>query len=252
MDGAATSRFALSAVVILLVIALVAFAYALVGHGGASGYLAVMAILSFSPAIMKPTALLLNLSVSVIAFVQFQRAGCFRWRLFWPFAVTSIPFAFLGGKVDLDPLVYERVLAVCLVIAALRLFGLFGASDRHIADPPIAMGLFVGAIIGLLAGMLGIGGGVLLSPLLLVCAWADAKSAAAVASLFIFVNSAAGLMGMNVDIASLDQGLLTWVLAAMVGGILGSWVGARRAPEPRLRQALGVVLLLASLKLLWS
>ena len=236
---------------LLLLFAVVAFAYSLVGHGGASGYLAIMALLSFTPALMKPTALVLNLFVSLIAFVQFYRAGHFRWKLFWPFAIVSIPCAFLGGRIDLDPLWYKRLLGLCLVVAALRLFGLFSRRDHAISEPPIVLALFFGAAIGLLSGLLGIGGGILLSPVLLLAAWADAKTAAAVSSLFIFVNSAAGLIGSRSEMAVIDPSMFLWIGATVIGGLLGSWIGARRAPEPRLRQVLGGVMVLASIKLFW-
>jgi uncharacterized membrane protein YfcA len=235
----------------IALIALVAFAYAMVGHGGASGYLALMGIAHFQGAVMKPTALLLNLCVSLIAFVQYYRSGHFRWKLFWPFAVLSIPCAFVGAGITLDDLLYKRILALCIVIAGLRLLGVFTRGQRALRDVPLAIALVLGGVIGLLSGMLGIGGGVLLSPVLLVCAWADAKTAAATASLFIFVNSAAGLIKVQGMQNAFTQDMLLWTGAAIAGGLLGSWIGARKAPEPRLRQALGMVLLAASIKLFW-
>lgn len=236
---------------ILLLVATVAFAYAMVGHGGASGYLALMGVLGFAPEVMRPTALILNICVSLIAFVQFWSAGHFRWKLFWPFALASVPFAFIGGRIGLDPLWYKRVLALCIIAAALRLFGMFGQGQRALRDVPLGIALAVGALIGGLSGMLGIGGGILLSPVLLICAWADAKEAAAVSALFILVNSIAGLAGMSIQALHLDHHMFIWSGTAIVGGLLGSFIGARRAPEPRLRQALGGVLLLASIKLCW-
>ena len=232
-------------------IAVVAFAYAMVGHGGASGYLALMGVMGFAPDVMKPSALVLNLCVSLIAFAQFARAGHFKWKLIWPFAVASVPCAFLGGRITLDPLLYKRILAVCIVISALRLLGVFASRTREAREVPIPLALFIGAAIGMLSGMLGIGGGILLSPVLLLCAWADAKTAAATSAAFIFVNSAAGLVGMKTMTHVFDPSMIVWSSAAIGGGLLGSWIGARKAPEPRLRQALGVVLLLASVKLFW-
>ncbi len=237
--------------VILLLVAAVAFAYALVGHGGASGYLALMGVLGFAPEVMRPTALLLNICVSLIACIQFSAAGHFRWKLFWPFAVASVPLAYLGGRVGLDPLWYKRALALCIIVAALRLLGLFGPGKRAQRDVPLLLALIIGAIIGLLSGMLGIGGGILLSPVLLLCAWADAKGAAAISAPFILVNSIAGLLGSSSEAFHIDWTMLLWAGTAVIGGILGSWIGARKAPEPRLRQALGAVLLLASIKLCW-
>jgi uncharacterized protein len=241
----------MSEAAILLLVATVAFAYAMVGHGGASGYLALMGVLGFAPEVMRPTALILNICVSLVAFVQFRAAGHFRWKLFWPFALASVPFAFMGGRIGLDPLWYKRALALCIIMAALRLFGLFGQGQRTVREVPLSVALVVGAMIGAASGLLGIGGGILLSPVLLLCAWADAKEAAAVSALFIFVNSIAGLAGMSVRSLPLDQDMLIWSAAAVLGGLLGSYIGARTAPEPRLRQALGAVLLLASVKLWW-
>ena len=238
-------------VVFILLIAVVAFAYGMVGHGGASGYLALMGIAGVAIEVMKPSALVLNLCVSIIAFAQFARAGHFRWKDFWPFALLSIPCAFIGASIELDPLLYKRILGVCIIIAALRLFGLFGTGPREQRTAPLLLAFLIGALIGLVSGMLGIGGGVLLSPVLLLCAWADAKSAAATSALFIFVNSAAGLVSLKSSGVSFTPQILLWAAVAIVAGTLGSWLGARKAPEPRLRQALGVVLLLASIKLVW-
>lgn len=236
---------------LLLLLFGVAFAYGMVGHGGASGYQAVLGIAGLSAVVIKPTALVLNLGVSAIAFVHYWRAGHFRWRMFWPFALLSIPCAFLGAGISLSDLLYKRLLAACVVIAALRMLGLF---DRDSAQPraiPIGLAIPIGAGLGLASGALGIGGGILLSPLLLMARWADAKSAAATSALFIFVNSAAGLVNVSSAGVLFTGEMMGWVLAAMIGGLIGAWLGARRAPEPRLRQALGVVLLLASVKLIW-
>ncbi len=235
----------------IALIAFVAFAYAMVGHGGASGYLALMGVMGFAPDVMKPSALILNLCVSLISFAQFARAGHFNWKVFWPFAIASVPCAFIGGGIHLDPLLYKRILGVCIIIAALRLFNVFKSGKRELRDAPIPLALVIGGAIGLLSGMLGIGGGVLLSPLLLLFAWADAKSAAATSAAFIFVNSAAGLVGMKSGTNIPAHDLVVWTSVAIAGGLLGSWIGARKAPEPRLRQALGAVLVLASIKLIW-
>jgi uncharacterized protein len=232
-------------------IALVAFAYSMVGHGGASGYLALMGVLAFEPYVMKPTALLLNLCVSAIATVQFTRAGHFQWRSFWPFAILSVPMSFIGYGIHLDPLVYMRVLAVCLLFAVARLLGLFGQGAAPIKPVPIPAGMLIGATIGLLSGMLGIGGGILLSPVMLLCRWGDAKRVAAVSAPFILVNSASGLLRAADTGFSVPANMWLWLIVAVAAGILGSWVGATRLVEVRLRQALGVVLLFASIKLFW-
>lgn len=237
--------------VLIVLIALVAFAYAMVGHGGASGYLALMGIAGITPDHMRPSALLLNLCVSGISFVQFARAGHFSWRGFWPFALLSIPCAYIGAGISLDHQVYKWILAGCIIFAGLRLLGLYDRDARVAQEAPLAAAIPIGAGIGLLSGMLGIGGGVLLSPVLLLFAWSNAKTAAATSALFIFANSAAGSAKLSSMPAAFTNDMLIWVAVAIVGGVVGSWVGARKAPEPRLRQALGVALLLASVKLIW-
>lgn len=237
--------------ILIVLVLVIAFAYAMVGHGGASGYLALLALVGTASEVMKPTALLLNLCVSLISFTQFFRAGHFRWRMFWPFALLSVPCAFIAAGFQLDDRIYGRLLAACIVIAALRLLGVFGAGEKSTLEVPVVPALLIGAVIGSLSGLLGIGGGVLLSPVLLMCGWANAKTAAATSALFIFVNSAAGLLNVRSIPVAFTQEMLLWTGAAVCGGLLGSWVGARKAPEPRLRQALGIVLLLASIKLLW-
>ena len=241
----------MDAVLVIGLIAAIAFLYAMVGHGGASGYLALMAVIGFSPLVMKPTALLLNLCVSSIATVQFARAGHFQWRMFWPFALTSVPMSFIGYGIGIehDPRLYLQLLGVCLLIAAARMFGLFGQGAAGTKPAPIAIALTIGAGIGFVSGMLGIGGGILLSPLLLWCSWGNAKSAAAISAPFILVNSTAGLVRASQGAVFTGQETYVWVVAAVCGGLLGSWVGANKMIEPRLRQALGLVLVLASIKL---
>lgn len=235
-----------------LALLIIAALYAAVGHGGASGYLALMALMGYPQEVMRPSALLLNLFVSGISFAQFARAGHFRWRLFWPFALTSIPLAFIGAGITLDPLIYKRVLGVCLLFAVARLFGLFG---RQGADPRpvnLPLALFIGAALGLVSGIIGIGGGILLSPVLLLFRWADTKGTAAVSAPFIFVNSAAGLLGVLKVGEQPGADMLIWVGAALLGGLLGGHVGAVRLAEGRLKHVLATVLLLASVKLLFA
>lgn len=233
----------------LLVIAVIAFMYAMVGHGGASGYLALMAIMGLAVATMRPSALILNCCVSAIAFVQFAHAGHFKWKVFWPFAVLSVPAAWLGAQVDLDPLLYKRILAACLLVAVARLFGLLGKPQESLHQVPLLLALVIGAVLGLVSGMIGIGGGILLSPIILLMAWADVKTTAAVSALFILVNSLSSLVGLASKGIAFDPRMWWWIMAAVAGGALGSWLGAWRMPIPRLRQALGLVLLFASFKL---
>lgn len=235
-----------------VLLALIAFLYASVGHGGASGYLAAMTLLGFTNDVMRPTALVLNLFVSAVAFIQFARAGHFRWRVFWPFAITSIPFAWLGARIELDPTLYKQILAVCLLVAVARLFGLFGTGKQETRFPPVVLAMAIGAALGLLSGMIGIGGGILLSPLLLICGWSTVKESAGVSAAFIFVNSVAGIiaLGSTAVVMTMDHGI--WIAAALAGGLLGAYIGAKHYSPLRLKQVLGAVLLLASVKLLFA
>lgn len=237
--------------VIVGLIALVAFAYSMVGHGGASGYLALMTLAGISVDVARPSALLINLVVSGIAFAQYTRAGHFRWALFWPFAIASVPLAWAGAQIAIDPLLYKRLLALCLLFAVLRLFGVFGSQRDGVVPLPLLWALLIGAALGFVSGLIGIGGGILLSPILLFMRWAETKVTACVSALFIFVNSAAGLLGVEQLSSAVDQRFLAWSAVALVAGLIGSYVGAQRLPPLRLRQALGVVLLFASIKLWW-
>ncbi|MCC6653740.1 MAG: sulfite exporter TauE/SafE family protein [Flavobacteriales bacterium] len=235
--------------VLMLLIGLVAFAYAMVGHGGASGYLALLAIVGMSVPMAKSSALIINLFVSGISFAQYARAGHFWWRVFWPFALASVPMAWLGAGIDIEPLLYKRILAVCLLLAVLRMFGFFGKGGEAERAAPLPLALMIGAVLGLVSGMIGIGGGILLSPVLLLLRYADTKVTACTSALFILVNSAAGLAGTSELGAVLTPTLAAWVAAALIGGLAGAYIGAIMLQPVRLRQALGVVLLLACFKL---
>ncbi len=230
-------------------IALIALLYAAVGHGGASGYLALMALMGEDPQDMRTTALWLNLLVSAIATVEFMRSGNFRWSLFLPLILLSMPMAFLGASIVLDARIHEQALAGCLVLASWRLFRSSASPTTGLRPARPLVAVLLGGGIGLVSGIVGIGGGVLLSPALLLMRWCDARGAASVSAPFILVNSAAGLMGLQLH----EQAMripLGWLVAAFAGGVLGSAIGSRVLPDARLRQVLGVVLLLASTKLL--
>ena len=226
--------------------------YSSVGHGGASAYLAVMALAGLAPAVMRPSALVLNLIVAAIAAFRFARAGWFRWSLFWPFAVASIPFAFLGGAITLPETVYKRVLGFILLLAAYRLWRVFGKAEETLHPPPLSAALLWGAAIGMLSGLTGVGGGIFLSPLLLLAGWAEPKPTAAVSAAFIWVNSLAGLLGKPSSLAVLPEGIALWAAAAAIGGVLGAGLGSHRIPSLTLRRLLAVVLLIAGGKLLFS
>ena len=240
----------------VLVIAALIFAaallYSTVGHAGASGYLAVMALFGVAPAVMKPTALTLNVLVALIASARFYRAGRFSWRIFWPFAVASVPAAFLGGWLALDARVYRVVVGVVLLYAAWRMYGTARAGGEEPAThpPPTAAALPLGAGIGLLSGLTGVGGGIFLSPVLLLTRWAGVREASGVAALFILVNSVAGLLGHLSGAPALPSGLPLWAAAAVAGGWIGAGYGSRRLAVPTLRLLLAAVLVVAGAKLI--
>lgn len=230
---------------------LVALAYSSVGHGGASGYLAALTLFSLAASKMVPSALVLNLLVAGMAFVSFARAGHFSRRLLLPFVATSIPAAFLGGLIPVSVRTYSFLLAGALLFAAFRLiYSMGGAESEPSYKPPsVAVSLPVGAVLGFVSGMVGVGGGIFLSPLLLLLRWADAKRTAAVSAAFIFLNSAAGLYG-HLSRTQMDwPGMLPLVAAAFSGGLVGSYLGAWRLPSVWLRRILGIVLLVAAFKL---
>jgi hypothetical protein len=233
----------------LLLLPLVAGLYASVGHGGASGYLALMALLGVSPQAMRPSALLLNLFVAGISFWQYRQQGHFRLRLFAMFAVASMPMAFLGGSIEANPFLYKRLLALGLLLAVARLLGMFGGQGGQ-RQPSFAWGLPIGGAIGFFSGLIGIGGGIVLSPVLLLLRWATAKEAAAVSALFIWANSATGLAGQVWQGLEWAPELGGWAVLAVLGGLAGSWLGSRKWSDLRLRQVLACVLALASAKLL--
>lgn len=184
-----------SIVIFYIALFVIAFLYASVGHGGASGYLALMAIYGIAPEVMKPSALLLNLFVSSTSFIQFYRGGHFRMKLFWPLAVASIPMAFVGGLLHIDATLYKQILGVLLVIAVARFYFFGNVKNIQLKEPSLALSLLIGGVIGFFSGLIGIGGGIILSPVLLLLKWSDMKQTAAISALFIFVNSISGLMG---------------------------------------------------------
>ncbi|HLO38588.1 MAG TPA: sulfite exporter TauE/SafE family protein [Lacibacter sp.] len=229
---------------------LVAFLYASVGHGGASGYLALMAIFSIVPEVMKPTALLLNLFVSLTSFIQFYRGGYFKWNGFWPFALLSVPMAYFGGRVGIDSDVYKKILGLLLLIPVAR-FLFF--SNIQVDEPKkvnSGAAVVIGAVIGFLSGLIGIGGGIILSPVLLMLKWANMKQAAAISALFIFVNSLSGLAGQLTKGIQFTTDMYLYVVIAFAGGLAGAYFGSVKLKQGMLKYMLATVLLIAAVKLL--
>jgi uncharacterized membrane protein YfcA len=232
---------------LILLLAIMAFLYASVGHGGASGYLAIMAIFAIAPPVMKQTALLLNLGVSLMSFIAFYRQGYFKWNLFWPFALGSIPAAFLGARIPLTDSTYKQILGACLFLAVIRMVVTLKESEPRRLN--LGLGVLTGGAIGVLSGMIGIGGGIILSPLLLLFRWASLKEAAAVSALFIFVNSVSGLAGLKTWIPMDQSQMMYWLAASLVGGFLGARWGAAIASNVKVKWILALVLIIASVKL---
>lgn len=238
--------------VFLAVLPIVSFLYASVGHGGASGYLALMALFSFAPETMKPTALLLNLFVAGISFFYYYRGGFFDKKLFTTFAIASIPLAFLGGTIEIEASFYKKILALLLVFAILKMLNVFGKEKSTITPIKIWQGLFLGGIIGFFSGLIGIGGGIILTPVILIMHWGKMKEAAAVSALFIWVNSASGLVGQMSSGVTLEKESFVLVGIALLGGILGGYLGSKKIKNQSLRYILAAVLLIACAKLLFT
>jgi uncharacterized membrane protein YfcA len=238
-----------------LIIAILFFAgaalYASVGHAGASAYLAVMGLHNFAPGVMKPTALSLNILVAAVATFKFYRAGLFSWRLFWPFAVVSVPAAFIGGATVLPAQWYKVVVGIVLLYAAVWMFrSSLKPLTRATHPPALGVALTVGLALGFLSGLTGVGGGIFLSPLMLYMGWAETRATSGVAAPFILVNSIAGLAGHFSSVAQLPPNILIWGVAVLLGGLIGATYGSRRAPPPVLRMLLAIVLVVASVKLI--
>ncbi|MFM7739346.1 MAG: sulfite exporter TauE/SafE family protein [Planctomycetota bacterium] len=231
---------------------LAALLYASVGHAGASAYLAVMALLGVAPESMKPAALLLNLIVSIVAAIQFGKSGSFRWSLLWPFLLAAVPAAYVGGAMKLPGEVYKLLTGAVLLYAGGRfLWQSFSPKlpAEETAQPKLAIALAAGAAMGLLAGLTGTGGGIFLTPLVILMRWGTAREAAAISPLFILCNSASGLLGLGFQALSLPNGFLFWCFAVLVGGSLGAYLGSRKLGGRGLRLALALVLLIAGLKM---
>jgi hypothetical protein len=234
-----------------LLIFVAALLYSTVGHAGASGYLAAMALFNLAPDVMKPTALVLNLFVATVGTIRFARAGCFDWNLFWPFAALSIPFAFLGGAIQLPANAYKIILGVVLLFAAWRLaFKQSARAPAGLKPVVLPLALVFGALIGLLSGLTGVGGGIFLSPVILLLGWADVRKTAGVSVTFILVNSIAGLLGHWTSVKSIPHEIVWWAPAALVGGLIGSELGSRRLTPLTMRRLLAAVLVVAGIKLL--
>lgn len=238
-------------IIILGVLFLIAaLLYSSVGHAGASGYLAAMALMGLSPDVMKPTALAINILVAVIATFKFYRVGAFSWRVFLSLVITSIPCAFIGGFISLPSHIYKPIVGVVLVYAAWYSFRTANQSTYEVKFPSAPILLFSGAILGFMSGLTGVGGGIFLSPLLLFFRWAETKVISGIAAAFILVNSLAGFVGVLSKTPTLPSALPLWAVAAVIGGYIGAEYGSKRLGNPAIQKLLALVLVIAGVKMI--
>lgn len=224
--------------------------YTSVGHAGASAYIALMALFGLAPAVMRPTALALNILVAGFTSFRYLHAGLFRWRTLWPFLVGALPFAAIGGSVQLPGQFYRPLVGVILIIAGIRfLWPKELTTNQKPRDPPIVAGIAFGAVVGLLSGLTGTGGGIFLSPILLLAGWSDTRTASGVAAVFILCNSIAGLLGNVAIVKSLPADLPIYAVAVLAGATIGTTFGIKFA-VPVILRALGAVLTIAGCKLI--
>jgi len=239
----------------ILILAVLIFAaavlYSSVGHAGSSGYLTIMALMGVTPAVMKPTALTLNILVAAIATVKFYRAGYFSWALFSPLAIASIPCSFIGGYLTLPASIYNPITGGALLVAAYKLFRTHHTTTATSQAIPLLAALLSGTAIGFLSGVTGIGGGIFLSPLLLLMGWADPRQSAGISAAFILVNSIAGLLGHLSHTTLLPKTIIFWAPSAIIGGFIGAEYGSKHK-SANLQQLLSILLVIAGLKLLFS
>ncbi len=239
-------------ILFLVALFVVAFLYASVGHGGASGYLALMALFGVSTVYMRASALTLNLFVSAVSFYAFYRGGHFKLKILIPFVVGSVPMAFLGARMNIDPRLFKSILAVFLVVAIFRMVYVPKKGYKEVIPFNFLIAFFIGAFLGFFSGLIGIGGGIILSPLLLLLRWTNVKETAAISALFIFLNSASGILGLITSGIVISPNIIYWVVVAFAGGLLGAYTGSFRLSLIRLRYLLAFVLLLASVKLFFA
>jgi len=231
---------------------LISFLYSSVGHAGASGYLAVMALMSFPIESIKPVSLVLNIVVSLIATYKFLKSGCFDKKVFLVFAATSIPMAFVGGYIKIDSQWFKIFAGSFLVITAFLLISRqFIKSTGEIKKVNTPLALLIGAVIGLVSGLLGVGGGIFLSPIILLLSWTSVKNASGVAALFILSNSVLGLAGHYASLKSVPFETLYFIIVVAIGGFIGSYYGSQKFNSNIILGFLFLVLLSAGLKFIF-
>lgn len=237
---------------LLILLPVAAFFYASVGHGGASSYLMILALTGFAPEEIRPTALLLNIIVSLVAFLNHRKSCEFPNKLFWQLAAFSIPAAFAGGLIVVNTAIYMNILGILLLFPILQFLGVFPKNKFQFIEQNAWMPPIIGILIGFFSGLIGIGGGIILSPLLLMLGWTNIRQTAALSALFIFVNSVAGYLGTVGFDLSFDRALWIFIPPTIFAGMLGSYYGARRFNVRIVKNLLTIVLAGAAIKLIFS
>ncbi|MBT3321672.1 MAG: sulfite exporter TauE/SafE family protein [Anaerolineae bacterium] len=238
---------------LIFFIFIIALLYASVGLGGGSGYLAAMGLFDTDPAIMRPVALALNILVTTIGAYKYSRSGFFSWSLFIPFGITSIPFAFFGGRLNLDGDIYKGIVGILLLYAATRLFlSAEKAEEKEISRPPLWASLLTGAIVGFVAGITGVGGAIFLAPLILLMNWASAKETAGISVVFVLVNSLSGLLGYLSHTPKFPPQIIYWGIAVIIGGYIGAEYGSSRLPNLLIRKILAGILFVGGAKMFFT
>lgn len=226
--------------------------YTSVGHGGASAYIAVLSLFGVSAAAIKPTALALNIVVSSYTSVAYVRAKLCSFRLLIPLLMGAVPMAYVGGMLHLPSHVYKPLVGCILLFSAYRFIAPHRTTAAEIRPHHPLLAVVIGAVIGFLSGLTGTGGGIFLSPLVLFLGWTTVKGASGTAALFIFFNSVAGFLGNLQAAHDLPATLPLFVLCVVLGAVLGTRLGIRHFSEALLRRALGVVVLVAGLKMIFG